>query len=413
MLTVHHRSGRKVPRSVACGLLICAALAALALPLQAQAQFIGKASASAGFASSSNVFDLDTGSTPPGTTGARRADTDYTYGAAFDASYLFGQQQVYAIASTTQYRYDHFTQLNNNAYNLDAGLNWKLGDDLYGKVDIARSHAMVPFANLSGSVLDLTIATSQTESGLIGLKLGSDWKIEGTASNSRTDEPIPQAPDLRSTQTSGTSSLEYLGYGALTSGVTVGYSTGDYASFNQSQDSTYTQRTAGVLANYKLGHTSFDGQIGYSSRSSGTGIDNASGLTGSLDFTDQLTPKTSFAVKIDRIINSYLPNLGSEIDTDAGISANWQATYKLAVSLGYTFTYRDYPPGQLPGYAPSAHRVDYQEYGTLSINYQPVQWLIIAPYANIQTRNSNVAGGDFNATVFGLTLTATTSDGRN
>ncbi|HTB67250.1 MAG TPA: outer membrane beta-barrel protein [Steroidobacteraceae bacterium] len=409
---MHHRSDRKVPQSVAYGLLICTALAALAVPLQAQAQFVGTASASAGFSSNSNVFDLDTGITPPGTTGSRRSDTDYTYGAAFGASYLFGQQQVYATANTTQFRYDHFTQLNNNAYNLDAGLNWKLADNLYGKVDIARTHAMVPFVNLSGSELDLTIATSQTESGLVGLKLGPDWKIEGTGSNSRTDEPIAQAPDLRSSQTSGTTSLEYLGFSGLSGGLTLGYLTGDYSSSNTTQDSSYSQRTAGLLANYKLGHTSFDGQIGYSSRSSTTGLDDASGLTGLLDFKDQLTPKTSFMVKIDRTINSYVPQLGSEIDTDVGGSVDWQATYKIAVSLGYTFTYRDYPPQELTGlgYPPGAHRSDYQHYGTLEITYQPLRWLSIKPYANVQTRDSNVAGGDFNATIFGVTFTATTPD---
>jgi hypothetical protein len=393
---------------VAAGLLICIALVALALPSRAHAQFVGKASATSQFQSNSNVFDLDSGVAPPGGNGSRRSDTDYSYGAEFDASYLLGQQQFFATASTTEYRYDHFTQLNNNSYNLDAGLNWKLADSLDGKVDVARSHAMVPFENLSGTELGLTIATSQTETAEIGLKLGSEWKVEGTATNNRTDEPIPQAPDLRSTQTAGTTSLEYLGYGGLTSGLTVGYSSGDYSSFNQAQDSSYTQRTAGLLASYKLSHTTFDGQIGYSSRSSGTGIDNASGLTGSLDFKDQLTPKTSFAVKIDRVINSYLPSLGSEIDTDAGVTANWQATYKVAVAVGYTFTYRDYPSGELPGYAPSAHRVDYQQYATLGITYQPVRWLMIGPYANVQTRDSNVRGGDFNATVFGITLTAST-----
>jgi hypothetical protein len=410
MLTVNHCSCRKIPHFVAAGLLICIVLAALVVPSRADAQFIGKASATSQFQSNSNVFDLDSGIAPPGANGSRHSDTDYSYGAEFDASYQLGQQQLYATASTTEYRYDHFTQLNNNSYNLDAGLNWKLADSLDGKVDVARSHAMVPFENLSGTELGLTIATSQTETAQIGLRLGSDWKLEGTASNNRTDEPIPQAPDLRSTQTSGTTSLEYLGYGGLTSGVTLGYSSGDYSSFNQTQDSSYTERTAGFLASYKLSHTTFDGQIGYSSRSSVTGIDNASGLTGSLDFKDQLTPKTSFAVKIDRVINSYLPSLGSEIDSDAGVTANWQATFKMAVSLGYTFTYRDYPPQALVGYAPGAHRVDYQHYATLAINYQPVRWLIIGPYANVQTRSSNVSGGDFNATVFGITLTATTPD---
>jgi hypothetical protein len=412
MLTVNHCSGRKIAQSVAAGLLLCTALAALLLPSRAQAQFVGKASATTQYESNSNIFDLDSGVTPPGTSSSRRSDTDYTYGALFDGSYQLGQQQFYASASTTQYTYDHFTELNHNEYKLGAGLNWKLADVLDGKFDVARSHAMVPFSNLADSVLVLTLATEQTETAQIGLKLSSDWKVEGTASTSKTDEPIPQAPDLRSTQTSGTTSLEYLGFSGLTSGITFGYLTGDYSSSNAAQDSSYTQRTAGFLVSYKLSHTSFDGQVGYSNRSSVTGLDDASGVTGMLDFKDQLTPKTSFSVKIDRTINSYVPQLGSEVDTDAGASVNWQATYKIAVSLGYTFTYRDYPPQELlgAGYAPGAHRIDYQQYGNLEITYQPLRWLVIKPYANVQTRDSNVAGGNFNATVFGVMVTATTPD---
>src|SRR5579863_137175 len=103
-------SCRRVRRSVASGLVICTALAALSLPVPAHAQFAGKASATGQYESNSNVFDLESGFAP-GTNGIPRSDTYYAYGAEFDGNYSLGRQQLYATASTTKYDYQHFTEL--------------------------------------------------------------------------------------------------------------------------------------------------------------------------------------------------------------------------------------------------------------------------------------------------------------
>ena len=145
--------------------------------------------------------------------------------------------------------------------------------------------------------------------------------------------------------------------------------------------------------------------MGYTRRVSDTGSDNTAGVTGLLEFTDQLTPKTGFTAKIDRAINSYFLNTGSEIDTEAAASFIWQTTYKLAVSPGYSFTYRDYP-GQ--GNNPvGSNRVDIQEVVTLNITYQPQRWLLIKPYANVQTRRSTFIGAHYSAAIFGVSVTVT------
>jgi hypothetical protein len=416
MLTVNHCFCRRARRPVASGLLFCTALVALALPIRAHAQLTGKASATGQFESNSNVFDLESGVTQPGSNGFRRSDTYYAYGAEFDGNYLLGRQQIYATASTTEYDYQHFTELHHTDYKLDAGLNWIFGELLDGKLDVARTRTMVPFVNLSGSVLALTIATEQRETVQVGFMLSPDWKVEGLAFTSTTDEPIPEAPNLQLTQTSGTTSIKYLGFGRFTSGLTAGYLSGDYSGSNGTLSSngplnpSYSQETVGFLADEKLNRTTLEAQVGYTRRVSSTGIDNTSGLTGLLEFKEQVTPKTSFTVKIDRTINSYLPILGSEIDSEAGVGVNWQATYKLAVSLDYTFTYRDYP--RQSGDPVGSNRVDYQQNAILGIDYHPQRWLLIRPYANVLTRDSNVIGADFNSTIFGVSVTATTPDRR-
>jgi hypothetical protein len=111
---------------------------------------------------------------------------------------------------------------------------------------------------------------------------------------------------------------------------------------------------------------------------------------------------------VSRLISSYVSSASSEIDTLAGLGATWQATYKLGVIVGYTFTYRDYP-GQ--GNDPvGSNRIDHQQYATLELEYRPQRWLLIKPYANVQRRGSNYIGGDFNQTIFGVYVVFQTPD---
>ena len=408
MHTVNHCSCRKLRQSAAQGLLICTALAALVLPFRAHAQLTGSATATGQFENNSNVFDLQSGYAQPGTSSTRSSTTDFVYGAAFSGAYDWSRQQLFASASFRQYNYQQLSDLNHNEYSIDTGLLWQLGDRVDGKAEVSRSHTMVPFLDLTGSLLTLSLMTQQSETFEIGLKLGSDWKLEGTAHTGRTSQPTPAEPDIQLTETSGTTSLEYQGFGPLSSGLTATYLSGDYSGANGTTPS-YTQSTAGFLAHYMLPRTSFDGQLTYSHRSSSDAAGaSTSGFTGLISFKDHLTPKTSFSVKIDRAINTLYLNLGSEIDTDAGVSVDWEATYKLAVSLGYTFTYRAFPVhDQGSG---GAYPVDYQQVANVGISYQPRRWLTIAPYANIQTRRSNVYGHDFNATSYGVTVSATVGE---
>jgi hypothetical protein len=406
MLTVNHCSCRESRQYVAHGLLLCSAFAALILPILAQAQFTGKASATGQFESNSNVFDLESGAPQPGNNDFRRGDTFLGYGAEFDGDYALGRQDLFFTANTKEYHYQRFTELDHDDYKLDAGWNWKLGGLLDGKIDVTRTRSMVPFYDLSGSsVLALSLETEQKETAQIGLKITSDWRIEGSAYTSKAEEPIPEAPNLQLTQTSGTTSIEYLGITGLTSGLTAGYLTGNYTGSTLTANPSFSQSTVGFLSKYKFSRTTIEGQVGYTRRDSDTGTDNTAGVTGLVEFTDQLTPKTGFTAKIDRTINSYFLNTGSEIDTEAAAGFIWQATFKLAVSPGYSFTYRDFP-GQ--GNNPvGSNRVDIQEVVTMNITYQPQRWLLIKPYANVQTRRSTFIGGHYSAAIVGVSVTVT------
>ena len=395
----------KRPPPVALLLRALVGLVLLLISVKVPAQVTGKASATGQFESNSNVFDLNSGTPLPTGGDSHRGDTFFAYGAQFDLNYLWGKQQFFASAGTTEFDYQRFTQLDHEDYRLDAGMKWTLDQLLDGKIDIRRVRTMVPFYDLAGTVLSLQ--TEQRESAEAGIKVTSQWRIEGAAYTSKLDEPLPEEPSLSLTETSGKITVKYLGTSRFTGGWYVSYTSGSYEG-DTGANPSYHEYGSGVQTTYASPRSTFDGQVGYARRISTSGANNTSGLTGQIKFKEQLTAKTNVAVIIGRAIQNYVLNAGSEIDTSAGVTAEWQASYKLAVTLGYTYTYRNYP-GQ--GNDPiGSDRIDHQQYATLGVEYRPLRWLVIKPYGNLQRRNSDYIGGDFSSTVFGLYFTLRTPD---
>jgi len=147
--------------------------------------------------------------------------------------------------------------------------------------------------------------------------------------------------------------------------------------------------------------SAFTGQVGYTRRSSALATDDVSTATGSLDFKRSLTGKTSIDLLASRLVSSNITNTSSEIDTQGSATITWQATYKLALRAGYALTTRYLPDqGELPG----TNRTDHQQTTTLHVDYQILRWLTLSPYANVQSRSSNVIDGNYNATVYGIII---------
>ena len=371
----------------------------LQFPWPSLAAVIIDASATTRYEYNSNVFDLQGGYPVPGTSDYQHSDRLYTYGAGLDANYLWDQQKLFADLSTTNFRYDHFTQLDRNEYNLDGGLNWKLGLLLDGTLDVLRVRSMVPFTNVSNA--QFVLQTEQRESAKIGFEFTPDWRVVGTGRYRTIDQSFVNAPNIDLAESFGELGLRYLGVAGLTSGLSGGYTVGNYTGASAASNPSYRQTTVEVVATYApTRRSTINGALGYSDRTSSSDSNSISGFTGKLDFENQVTGKTSFQVQLSRLINSYVANASSEIDTIAALNVRWQATYKLNVLAGYSWTYRDLP-GQ--GNAPvGSNIIDRTQYASIKLGYEPLRWLSIRPYVNVQTRSSNFVGGNFNATVYGV-----------
>lgn len=122
-----------------------------------------------------------------------------------------------------------------------------------------------------------------------------------------------------------------------------------------------------------------------------------------IDYKNQVTGKTSLDLNLARQINAFISDSSSDFISTATLTARWEATYKITVAASYSWSSLNYPgQGNTP---PGSDRLDHMQYTTLTISYQPLRWLIIYPYAHLQTRTSNFVGANFNAFVYGLSFT--------
>jgi hypothetical protein len=380
--------------------IILASLLPLSWPAKAAVEVA--ASATAQYESNSNVYDIQSGFPVPGTTDFRRSDTLFTYGAELDLNYLIDRQKLFATLNTTEFHYDHFTVLDHNEYNVDAGWNWKLGKETDGTLEVTRNRTMVAFTNVT--VAEFVLQTEQRESARIGFQFLPDWRIEGSGYYRTVDQSFVDQSGLNLKEDNVQAALKYVGIAGLTSGLSAGYTNGDYTGANALFNPSYRQTSVSLVANYvPTGRSTISGSLGYSDRTSVSTLNSISGITGEIDYSNRLTGKTTVQVQLSRVINSYLANVSSEIDTIAALNLYWQVTYKFGLAGGYSWTYRELPE---QGNDPiNSNRIDRYQYASLKADYEPLRWLSIRPYVNLQTRSSNFIGGNFNSTVYGLYFT--------
>jgi len=283
---------------------------------------------------------------------------------------------------------------------------------LDGTIEVVRSDTMVPFSNVETA--SFVAQTEQRESAKVGLQFVPDWRIEGSGRYRTIDQTSATLPNLELSESFGEIAIKYVGLAGVTSGLSGGYTVGNYTGGDAASDLSYRQTNFDLVATYDVtGRSNFNGALGYSDRTSSSALNSVSGFTGELDYNYRLTGKTSMQMRVGRTINSYVANSSSEIDTGAAFNVHWQATYTLGIDVGYAWTTRDLP-GQ--GDAPlGSERIDHDQLATIKIDYEPLEWLSIKPYVSLETRSSNfigenIVGANFNATVYGVNFTARWQD---
>lgn len=351
----------------------------------------------------SNIFYLPNGPEPVGKNGPTFADSFLQSRAGVDGIYLLDQQKFFGTAEFRRFDYNAFNELNHNEQLFDGGLKWRLGRSVDGLLEYKHERRMVLFQDLA-SATNLTLETENDATASANINVTPEWRVESTAKDRKLDSPRVDVPGLSLHEDSIREGLKYLGVANLSAGLEAEYLGGQYAHDPLALNPDYHQISAALAATYVVsGWTNFTGNLGYTRRADPTNS-GLSGVTGSIAYQHRLTGKTSINAKLNRALNSYLTTGGNEIDTTAALAVDWQATYKILVRAGYSYTNSKFP--QTPNGALSIDRVDHFQSANVEMTYQVLHWLSIRPYARYQTRHSNESTFSFNGNIVGIEILA-------
>jgi hypothetical protein len=380
---------------IACGCL-------LGFPAVSFAQFENTIDVGTRYQHESNVFEFPGGTPLP--PGATFGDTSYAYFGGLDSTYRWSQQALGLEATVSHTNYDHDSQYDRTEYLIRPHLDWSLGNELTGTAVVSRQRTVTP---LEQELLatQLLLDTTTAENLTANYQFRPDWLLQASLYHHEDDEPLPGNPDFSLKETTERVALEFGAPQTLQIGLSAEYLDGTFAGGNPGAPDAYHQVTSQVVATHSVGDLSaFDGALGYTRREfAPDGVHNG-GVTGMLAYRRKLTGKTSVRFSVQRVVNTYAATSSAELDSIALAEVTWQATTKIDVTLGYTWTYSDFGVQLAEDDTPYS-RLDHYQQARFALHYRPVEWLIIRPYAQYQRRTSNVPPAAFTGNMVGIELT--------
>jgi len=348
----------------------------------------------------SNIFDLPKGvAQPEGKHGPTNSDTSFETRAGIEGTYFLDQQKLFGTAEFRHYDFENFTVLDHSENLIDGGLKWRLAQPIDGQVEYRHEQRMVQFQDLT-AVTQLILENENNATASLNVHVTPEWRWETLATDHVLNSPRVNVPGLSLHEDSIKEGLKYLGVSNLAAGGEVSYLDGKYNHDPLALNPDYHQFSVALAATYIVsGLTNFTGDVGYTKRVDPTNA-GLSGLTGTIGYRHSVTAKTSFNLQVNRTLSTYLTTGGNEIDTSASGTVNYQATYKILVRAGYSYTDSKFPGA--PAGAATIDRIDHFQAANVDVTYQVLHWLSIRPYARYQTRHSNQAIYAFDANVVGI-----------
>jgi hypothetical protein len=312
--------------------------------------------------------------------------------------YDVGSQEFYANGEFRHFGYSQDTNLNHAEALAHGGLKWKLGYLLDGVFDYQYEHSMVPFVQYQGA--QLLLQRQQLATASANLQATPEFRLETQGQINDLESPRPGLPSLSLTEGSIRERLRYAVSTGLSAALEATYLHGHFNGSEFLVAPQYDQWTTDAAFEYGSDAGMHLGaSLGYTER---TPKDTPSvhGITGSVDWQYPFSEQTSAQLKVNRSVNTYLTYLGSEIDTTVSLGGTWAPTRKISVIAAYQWLYAIYPQSSFG--AAGTQREDHYELPTLSVKYQVLNWLSIKPYAQYETRRSNLDTYSFNNSIFGV-----------
>lgn len=322
-------------------------------------------------------------------------------GANFNKAY--GLQRVELGLTAVGYAFRNFSYLGYMTLNYDAAWRWSLTPRFHGNLTARRLETPNSFDDTQGS----TRRNLRTEESarLDGeYELGGPWALragvtQSTQTNEQTILPLNEfratAVDLgaRYLLASGSS----LSYGFVN---TKGQNLSRGISAAHFVDDGYSQSEHQVSARWIMsGKTSADFNASQLSRVHPKFPQrDYSGLTAGAVINLSLTGKSAVSASWARELSSNQTATASFVQTDRfSIAPVWQISSKALVRLRYDLAQRDY--SDLPTAPVPLQRKDTTQDASVSMEWQPYQFLVVSASLLNTKRSANLAGLDYESNV--------------
>lgn len=349
----------------------------------------------------SNVFGYSGKQEAAVTSGSERmADTVLSGRAGLEVEHRQGQQRLRASAEARRFDYRNFQQLDHDGYRWDAAFDWRLGSRLDGRFDWRQERRLAALADRNDS--QLALEQERIGGAAVGLALGPVWRVEGTVHSRRLHSPLSALPDFGLEEESVGLGVNYLGVSKFKIGILGEYLDGEYV--GTAADAPFKHTRFELAASYAIsGLSELEARLGRTQREDrfADGTDHRlNALTGALGFKRTISGLSAVDAEIFRRINSYVAGPDAVVETGIRVGVQWQPSVKLGYDLGLEFLDSDFEGG----FAGPQQREDRYKSAFLRVNYQPLQWLGVHPYAELRDRSSNVQDERYRGNIIGLEL---------
>ena len=350
---------RRRPQALPATLSLLAAVGGLAASAPAAAQispwYVG---ASQGFTHESNVYRL--GRDTPTPAGVSRSDTMSTTSLLAGLDQQISRQRLFGNVSLRANRFLDNTQLNNQSYGLNLGLDWATVDRLSGNLNFGTSQNLARFtANefLAGFVTRRNIEDAQQFGASISRGVVTRLTAEAGVNWRRVRYSAPEYAFRENDQTSVSAGLRYRPSDGSSFGVGLRRSDGEYPHFGRNVDGSFiadsfARNDLYVNADWTPGGAhSAEAKLSFGKTAYDVATErNFSGLTGSLGWTWRPTGKLRLRTTLarDSGLNSYLFDTGfvdgvadySRTTTALSLRVDYEVSAKIASHATLTQTAR-------------------------------------------------------------------------
>jgi exopolysaccharide biosynthesis operon protein EpsL len=362
----------------------------------------------------SNVLRTSTSIDPLRFGSPTRSDLVILSSATINMRKLYGMQRFEASGNFIDNRYHNFSYLNFFAKNYNAGWGWYITPYLHGNVTTNHVEALNNFANLTGFISSNTRALRTIDTHRFDgvLEINRAWHVLGAVFQQVAKNSQLAVADFNNSVLSFEGGIRYVTSAGSTLTYTARHGLG-----------TFMNRPAPIVASlfdtrfndmeHELrliwpitGKTSIEARVGHFERKHAHFSQrDFSGFVGNFNVNWTVTSKTRITAGWARDLSNFqtapsflFGNLAqfssSYAITDRfSLTPVWQISPKTSLRLRYEYTAREFHGAVIPV---ASNRSDTQHTGLITLDWQPLNMLLVSATLQRDHRSSNLLGFDYN-----------------